>query len=255
MECNGDLVLSSGHLFLWSSSTAYSGSVLQMQKDGNAVVYSPGHIARWETGTAGHPGSILALQDDGNLVVIAPGNRPIWATNTIGASSGNSGARSRSSSTDPEGGDIALLQRQIASEYCVLAAEAIKMPALIASPAGSVTLDMLSSDYSQTCKGGKFSLAPRGLRNLMAEWLAGYTKDKAGDLVFEKHIEAALRRLGVYSKANANAVGNVWNDFVWDSIKNVDAAWKNCAYADLRTAARRCPSATPLVDLLLGIRV
>jgi lysophospholipase L1-like esterase len=56
-----------------------------MQGDGNAVVYSPGHLAQWESHTAGHPGSTLAIQDDGNLVVIAPGNHPIWATNTVDA--------------------------------------------------------------------------------------------------------------------------------------------------------------------------
>lgn len=87
MQCDGNLVLTaqpSNHL-VWASGTNFTGSVLQVQADGNAVVYSPGHVARWETGTAQYAGAVLALQDDGNLVVVAPGNRPVWATDSVGA--------------------------------------------------------------------------------------------------------------------------------------------------------------------------
>jgi hypothetical protein len=58
---------------------------MQLQGDGNLVVYSSGHVARWASGTQGHPGTVLAIQDDGNVVLVAPGNHPIWATNTVGS--------------------------------------------------------------------------------------------------------------------------------------------------------------------------
>jgi hypothetical protein len=88
MQCDGNLTLTllPENRQVWASGTGgMEGSVLQMQADGNAVVYSPGHIAQWESGTAGNPGSTLAVQDDGNLVVIAPGNSAIWSTGTVSA--------------------------------------------------------------------------------------------------------------------------------------------------------------------------
>jgi hypothetical protein len=88
MQCDGNLTLNllPENRQVWASGTGgMEGSVLQMQGDGNAVVYSPGHIAQWESHTAGNPGSTLAIQDDGNLVVVAPGNHPIWSTGTVGA--------------------------------------------------------------------------------------------------------------------------------------------------------------------------
>lgn len=73
---------------LGSGATLYSPSgnmALTMQTDGNLVLYAPGHVAIWATGTsnAGN-GTILAEQTDGNLVVIAPGNHPVWASGTSG---------------------------------------------------------------------------------------------------------------------------------------------------------------------------
>ncbi|MBL7255259.1 hypothetical protein [Paractinoplanes lichenicola] len=59
-----------------------AGSTLEMQGDGNLVIYGPGHVALWSSGTAGRNGSVLRLQDDGNLVLYAPGNRAVWATGT-----------------------------------------------------------------------------------------------------------------------------------------------------------------------------
>ena len=57
---------------------------LTMQTDGNLVLYAPGHVAIWSSGTAGRHGAILLEQGDGNLVVIAPGNRPVWSSGTSG---------------------------------------------------------------------------------------------------------------------------------------------------------------------------
>jgi hypothetical protein len=72
---------------LGSGATLYSPHgtyALTMQTDGNLVLYAPGHVATWSTGTAGRNGAILAEQGDGNLVVIAPGNHPVWASGTGG---------------------------------------------------------------------------------------------------------------------------------------------------------------------------
>ncbi|GAB2622627.1 hypothetical protein Aab01nite_26600 [Paractinoplanes abujensis] len=66
-----------------------AGSTLEMQGDGNLVVYGPGHVALWSTGTAGRNGSVLRLQDDGNLVVYAPGNVAVWATNACATVNGS----------------------------------------------------------------------------------------------------------------------------------------------------------------------
>lgn len=58
------------------------GSDLEAQDDGNFVIYAPGHIAVWATGTA-YPNSVLALDDDGNIVVNAPGDIVAWSSNTV----------------------------------------------------------------------------------------------------------------------------------------------------------------------------
>lgn len=58
--------------------------VLEMQDDGNLVLYAPGHIATWASGTDGERECVAVMQDDGNLVVIAAGNRPVWASGTDG---------------------------------------------------------------------------------------------------------------------------------------------------------------------------
>ncbi|GHJ42946.1 hypothetical protein Cs7R123_02880 [Catellatospora sp. TT07R-123] len=58
--------------------------VLVMQTDGNLVMYAPGSLALWATGT-NRPGSIVQMQTDGNLVVYAPGHVAVWASGTSGA--------------------------------------------------------------------------------------------------------------------------------------------------------------------------
>ena len=54
-------------------------SVATMQGDGNFVVYGPGHVARFATGTY-WAGSVLQVQDDGNVVIYAPGHVAVWAS-------------------------------------------------------------------------------------------------------------------------------------------------------------------------------
>ena len=58
----------------------------QMQTDGNMVVYStgPGSHALWASDTAGNPGAYLDMQIDGNLVIYKPNRAVLWASNTAG---------------------------------------------------------------------------------------------------------------------------------------------------------------------------
>jgi stress response protein SCP2 len=73
MQVDGNLVLyntsASPKQALWSSQTSGAANYLAMQGDGNLVVYDSGNVARWNSGTGGHPGAFLQLQDDDNLVI------------------------------------------------------------------------------------------------------------------------------------------------------------------------------------------
>lgn len=89
MQSDGNAVVyAPGHLAKWASNTSgYPGSDLEMQGDGNAVVYSSGHLARWASGTAGYSSAYLVMQDDGNLVVYSADGVARWASGTnIGCS-------------------------------------------------------------------------------------------------------------------------------------------------------------------------
>jgi hypothetical protein len=72
--------VSTGNTLWWSSASAEGGE-LDMQTDGNLVLYS-GSSAVWATGTEGHPGAYLVMQNDGNLVLYDSMGSPLWATNT-----------------------------------------------------------------------------------------------------------------------------------------------------------------------------
>jgi hypothetical protein len=73
----------------WSSGTGgHPGAVMQMQRDGNLVIYwgvAPGNKygpALWSSGTWNNPGAYSLLQDDGNFVVYAADGHALWSTNT-----------------------------------------------------------------------------------------------------------------------------------------------------------------------------
>jgi hypothetical protein len=73
----------------WATHTGpgqFTPSGLIMQTDGNLVLYDTSNQARWASGTSNHPGAYLNMQDDGNVVVYPAGavyNNALWATNTV----------------------------------------------------------------------------------------------------------------------------------------------------------------------------
>ncbi len=56
-------------------------NLLQMQPDGNLVLYTGGR-ATWASRTVGNPGAFAVLQDDRNLVVYAKNGRALWSSRT-----------------------------------------------------------------------------------------------------------------------------------------------------------------------------
>ena len=84
MQGDGNLVVyTPAGVAVWSSGTYGSGaSVLEMQGDGNLVLYTAAGHAVWWTGTYGSGASELVMQGDGNLVMYDNG-RPVWAS-TLG---------------------------------------------------------------------------------------------------------------------------------------------------------------------------
>lgn len=84
MQNDGNLVLyGPGGVPTWDSGTTGARKcVVVMQKDGNLVIIAEGNRPVWNSGTNGQPECVLYLQNDGNLVIIAKGNRPVWHTST-----------------------------------------------------------------------------------------------------------------------------------------------------------------------------
>jgi len=90
MQDDGNLVLyGPGRQVLFASNRdgrPLPGSSLQNTGDGNIYVVTPGGLVVFPIAfgrTVAPPGTVLTLQDDGNLVAYAPGGRPVFATNTV----------------------------------------------------------------------------------------------------------------------------------------------------------------------------
>lgn len=83
MQTDGNLVEYSWPRPLWATGTSRPATNLEMQSDGNLVLYGPGHVALWASGTNGHPGSYLQVQNDGNLVVRTVSGAPLWASGSV----------------------------------------------------------------------------------------------------------------------------------------------------------------------------
>jgi len=91
MQSDGNVVLrDSASTPLWRTGTGGGQFVPRdfiMQTDGNLVLYDTSGQARWNSKTPGNPGAFLNVQDDGNLVVYRAGS----ATETVGNSLWSSG--------------------------------------------------------------------------------------------------------------------------------------------------------------------
>lgn len=85
MQSDGRAVLYSNYSnATWSNSTqATNANRLSMQTDGNLVLYSENGTAIWNSGTAGNPNSRLELQTDGNLVVYNQNNAATWSAGIV----------------------------------------------------------------------------------------------------------------------------------------------------------------------------
>jgi len=84
MQGDGNLVLYSRGHALWKSDTAdHPGDYATMQGDGNFVIYQA-HRAIWSSGTSrdGNGRYYLLLQNDGSLAIFSPADKSIWETNT-----------------------------------------------------------------------------------------------------------------------------------------------------------------------------
>ncbi len=80
---DGNLVLYKGGQAIWASQTqGYVGAWLNMQPDGNLVVYSQSNTPLWNTHTGGSGAKYLAVQDDGNLVLYDNSGAVYWASQT-----------------------------------------------------------------------------------------------------------------------------------------------------------------------------
>ncbi|MFD8479136.1 ricin-type beta-trefoil lectin domain protein [Kitasatospora sp. NPDC059673] len=85
MQADGNLVLYSKATgrALWSTSTwGHPGARAAMQADGNFVLYDANGGGLWSTGTYGHANAHLVVQDDNNTVLYGPQGDPLWSTGT-----------------------------------------------------------------------------------------------------------------------------------------------------------------------------
>ncbi len=81
---DGNLAVYCGSTFTWASGTfGGQAALLQMQTDGNLVIYSAAGGYLWSPPMTLVPGARLSVQDDGNVVVYS-GFTALWATGTGG---------------------------------------------------------------------------------------------------------------------------------------------------------------------------
>jgi len=84
MQGDGNLVLYWENYAIWASNTRHHpGDFATMQGDGNFVIYQ-GRRPIWASGSArgGDAAYSLNLQNDGNVVIYTSAGRPIWQTRT-----------------------------------------------------------------------------------------------------------------------------------------------------------------------------
>jgi surface antigen len=84
MQFDGNLVLyNAGRTALFDSRTWNNpGAYFTVQYDGNGVLYSAGGTALFDTKTWGNAGVRLCIQSDANVVLYSSSWSPLWATQT-----------------------------------------------------------------------------------------------------------------------------------------------------------------------------
>lgn len=75
--------LQAGH-YIKSPNGQY---VFMLQTDGNLVLYGPGYVPIWASGTSGYPVDHLTMQSDGNLVLYGLGGYAMWWNSSFGGAS------------------------------------------------------------------------------------------------------------------------------------------------------------------------
>ena len=80
MQTDGNFVVLTRGTPRWATGTSGAGNRLEMQSDGNAVVYTSTGASRWATNSSGNPGARMVMQNDGNLVIYSRDGRAIWAS-------------------------------------------------------------------------------------------------------------------------------------------------------------------------------
>jgi RHS repeat-associated protein len=86
---NGDLEIFDRQLgqITWTSGTyGHTGGYLQMQSDGNLVVYSASNVALWTSGTSGSSANVVTLESDGRLIMYLT----VWNSGTAQAGASSS---------------------------------------------------------------------------------------------------------------------------------------------------------------------
>jgi hypothetical protein len=81
----GNTPLWSSHTALSVPTGGYTAYQARFQADGNLVVYdyyAGAETPVWASNTDGNPGSTLNLQNDGNLVIYNASGKAIWSTKT-----------------------------------------------------------------------------------------------------------------------------------------------------------------------------
>lgn len=96
LQPDGNLVLYDSRNPIWATNTQQQDvDRVEMQTDGDLVIYTRKNRPVWSSRTDGHAGSSLILQDDRNLVLAPASGNPLWTSETPvkpPAASGKAGA-------------------------------------------------------------------------------------------------------------------------------------------------------------------
>jgi hypothetical protein len=82
-QSDGNVVLYQGGRPRWFTGTdGRASGQLEMQGDGNLVLYAPDRTPLWYSGTHGNPGARLDLEQECTLVIRATDGRALWSSGT-----------------------------------------------------------------------------------------------------------------------------------------------------------------------------